>query len=62
MTRAVAITLAAVTPLFVDIIVFLLCGQLESTLAIIKQFQLDDVRLVTIASNLRIVEYIFLKS
>jgi hypothetical protein len=39
-----------------------LCSQLESTLAIIKQFQLDDVRLVTIASNLCIVEYIFLKS
>jgi hypothetical protein len=61
MCRAVAITLAAVTPLFVEAISFLLFGQLENTFAVISQFQHDYGRLVGIAINLTIVEYIFFK-
>lgn len=61
MIRAVAITLAAVTPLFVDMILFLLFGQLENVFAVISQLQHDYGRLVGIAINLTIVEYIFSK-
>lgn len=61
MIRAVAITLAAVTPLFVEAISFLLFGQLENIFTVISQFQHDYGRLVGIVINLTIVEYIFSK-
>lgn len=61
MIRAVAITLASVSPLFVEAILYLLFSHLESTFAIINQFQHDYGRLVGIAINLSIVEYIFFK-
>ena len=61
MIRAVAITLAAVTPLFVGAILHLLFGQLESLFAILSQFQQDYGRLIGIAINLAIVEFIFIK-
>ncbi|WP_019030083.1 DUF2306 domain-containing protein [Colwellia piezophila] len=59
MIRAVAITLAVITLLFVEAILFLLFGQLENTFAVISQFQHDYGRLVGITINLIIVEYIF---
>ncbi len=59
--RAIAITLAAVTPLFVEAISFLLFGQLENIFAVISQFQHNYGRLIGIAINLTIVEYIFFK-
>ncbi len=61
MIRAVAVTLAAVTPLFVEAILHLLFGQLESILAILSQFQHDYGRLVGIGINLAVVEFIFIK-
>ena len=61
MIRSVAITLAVVTLLFVEVIIFVLFGQLENTFAVISQFQHDYGRLVGVAINLSIVEYIFLK-
>ena len=61
MVRAVAITLGAVTPLFVEVILLLLFGQFESTLTILNQFQHDYGRLVGVAINLGIVEYMFFK-
>jgi hypothetical protein len=61
MVRAVAITLGAVTPLFFEVILFLVFGQFESTLTIINQFQHDYGRLVGVAINLSIVEYMFFK-
>ena len=61
MIRAVAITLAAVTPLFVEAILHLLFGQLDSILAILSQFQHDYGRLVGIGINLAVVEFIFIK-
>ena len=60
MIRAVAITLAAVTPLFVETFIFLLFGQFENIFAVIIPFLNDYDRLVGIAINLTIVEYIFL--
>ena len=62
MARAVAITLAAVTSAFVEIIQLLLFGQFESTFAVVRQFQQDYGRLVAIAINVAIVEYVFLKA
>jgi hypothetical protein len=61
MIRAVAITLAVVTPLFVDAILYLLFSHLENTFAVIIQFQHDYGRLIGITINLSIVEYIFFK-
>ncbi len=61
MIRAVAITLASVSPLFVEAILYLLFSHLENTFAIITQFQHDYGRLMGIAINLSIVEYIFFK-
>lgn len=61
MIRAVAITLASVSPLFVEAILYLLFSHLENTFAIINQFQHDYGRLVGIAINLSIIEYIFFK-
>jgi len=60
MIRAVAITLVAVTPLFVEAIMFLLFGQFENIFAVLIKFHNDYHRLVGIAINLTIVEYIFL--
>jgi len=61
MFRAVAITLAVITPLFVEVIMFLLFGQLENIFTVINQLQHDYGRLVGMAINLAIVEYIFFK-
>lgn len=61
MIRAVAITLAAVTPLFVEAIIYLLFGQLESAFALLSKIQHDYGRLLGIAINLAIVEFIFIK-
>ena len=60
MIRAVAITLAAVTPLFVETFIFLFFGQFENIFAVIIPFLNDYDRLVGIAINLTIIEYIFL--
>jgi hypothetical protein len=61
MIRAVAITLGVITLLFVEAISFLLFGQLENVFGVISQFQHDYGRLVGMAINLIIVEYIFFK-
>jgi hypothetical protein len=61
MIRAVAITLGVITLLFVEAISFLLFGLLENVFAVINQFQHDYGRLVGMAINLTIVEYIFFK-
>jgi len=61
MMRAVAIALSVITLLFVEAISFLLFGQLEDVFALISQFQHDYGRLIGMAINLAIVEYIFLK-
>jgi len=61
MFRAVAITLAAVTPLFVEAIMLLLFGQFVNIFTVINQFQHDYGRLIGMAINLAIVEYIFFK-
>lgn len=61
MARAVAITLAAVTSAFVEIILLLLFGPFESTLVVVSQFQQDYGRLVAMAINVSIVEYVFIK-
>lgn len=60
MIRAVAITLASITPLFVEAIVYLLFGQFESLFAILSQFQHDFGRLVGIVISLAVVEFVFL--
>lgn len=61
MIRAVATTLAVVTPLFVEAIMFVLFGQLENIFTVINQFQHDYGRFIGMAINLAIVEYIFFK-
>jgi len=58
MVRAVAVTLAAITPLFLDIILY---GPLENAFVMIRQFQHDYGRLVAIVVNLVIVEFIIFR-
>lgn len=61
MARAVAITLAAVTPLFLDIVIYLLFTNFPEILTILTTFQYDYGRLVGIGMNLFIVELIWRK-
>ncbi len=61
MIRAVAITLAAVTPLFVDIIIEIFFSHFNSIYTLLAQFQYDYGRMLGIAINLIIVEVILNK-
>jgi len=61
MARAVAITLAAVTPLFIDILIVILFSHFEQIYTILNQLQYDYGRLIGIMINLVIVEFILTK-
>jgi hypothetical protein len=61
MTRSVAITLAAITPLFTEILLFLLFGQFEQIFAVIGNWHHDYGRLLAIAINLSIAEVLICK-
>lgn len=61
MARSVAIVLAAITPLFVDIFILIIFSDLEVIYKILTQFQYDYGRLLGIAINLSIVEVIMRK-
>ena len=61
MTRAVAITLAAVTPLFIDLLIVILFSHFDSLFTVLGQLQYDYGRLVGIVFNLVIVEVILTK-
>ena len=56
MARAVAITLAAVTPLFVDVVIMVLFGTFDHLLELMTQLQYDYGRLLGMAINLTIAE------
>jgi len=62
MARAVAITLAAVTPLFIDILIVLLFSNTEYVFTVLSQLQYDYGRLVGIVINLAIVEVLRVKT
>jgi len=62
MARAVAIALAAVTPLFIDILIVLLFSNTENVFTVLSQLQYDYGRLVGIVINLAIVEVLWFKS
>ncbi|HEY7774173.1 MAG TPA: DUF2306 domain-containing protein [Marinagarivorans sp.] len=57
MCRAVAITLGVVTPLFIDILLYLASNSTGNSLATLYQLQHDYGRLLGMAINLGIVEY-----
>jgi len=61
MARAVAIVLAAITPLFIDIIIVLVFSHFEAIYQILIQFQYDYGRLLGIVINLAIVEMFMTK-
>ncbi|NQZ81284.1 MAG: DUF2306 domain-containing protein [Colwellia sp.] len=61
MARAVAITLAAVTPLFIDILIVILFSHFDRLYTILNQLQYDYGRLIAIMINLLIVEIILTK-
>jgi len=58
MARAVAIVLAAITPLFIDIFILIIFSDLEVIFKMLTQFQYDYGRLLGIVINLSIVEII----
>lgn len=55
--RAVAITLAAITPLFIEGVMYLLFGAFDSIISILNQWLHDYGRLIAITVNLAVVEY-----
>lgn len=57
MCRAVAITLGVVTPLFVELLLYLAFNSLDDTVAVLQKLQHDYGRLLGMAINLAIVEY-----
>lgn len=59
MARAVAITLAAVTPLFTELLIVFLFSHSDSIFPLLNQFHYDYGRLLGVAINLSIVEIIF---
>lgn len=59
MIRAVAITLGAITPLFVGAIISVLFGQFDTLFATLSKFQYDFGRLVGMGINLIVVEFVF---
>lgn len=61
MCRAVAISLAIVTPIFLEIPIFLMLGQLDEILRLASQFMHNYDRLLGMGINLMLVEYIFYK-
>jgi len=61
MARAVAIVLAAITPLFIDILILIIFSDLEVIFKMLTQFQYDYGRLLGIVINLFIVEIIMRK-
>lgn len=61
MVRAVAIILAAITPLFIAAILQILFGQLENIMATLSQFMYNYERLIGIGINLTIVELVFVR-
>jgi len=61
MARAVAITLAAVTPIFVELLIMALFSHFDRLYTILIELQYDYGRLVGIIINLVIVEIIFSK-
>lgn len=61
MARAVAIVLAAITPLFIDIIILLIFSNFEVIFKILTQFQYDYGRLLAVIINLVVVEVIMTK-
>lgn len=61
MARSVAITLAAVTPLFIDTAIAIGFSQYPQVYALLNQFQYDYGRLLAVAINLAIVEVIWHK-
>ena len=62
MARSVAITLAAVTPLFVDIVILLMFSNAPNLLAILTELQYNYGRLLGIIINVTVVEIIFWRS
>jgi len=61
MARAVAITLAAVTPIFIDLLIMILFSHVDQLYATLNQLQYDYGRLLGIIINLGIVEIILTK-
>ena len=61
MARSVAITLSAVTPLFIDTAVAIGFSQYPHVYALLSQFQYDYGRLLAVAINLAIVEVVWHK-
>jgi len=61
MARSVAIVLAAITPLFIDILILIIFSDLEVIFKMLTQFQYDYGRLLGIVINLFIVEIIMRK-
>jgi len=62
MARAVAITLAAVTPIFIDLLIMILFSHVDQLYATLNQLQYDYGRLLGIIINLGIVEIILTKN
>lgn len=61
MARSVAIVLAAITPLFLDILILIIFSNFEVIYTMLTQFQYDYGRLLGIVINLSIVEIIMRK-
>ena len=61
MIRAVAVSLAAVTTLFIDGILALVFGHAEDVINAIKVFQQSYGRLTAIVLNLVVVESLFVR-
>ena len=61
MARAVALTLTAITPLFVDLLILILFSHFNATYDIIVKLHFDYGRLLAIVINLTIVELAFSK-
>ena len=57
MARAVAIVLAAITPLFIDILILLVFSDFKAMYSMLTQFQYDYGRLLAVIINLAIVEF-----
>ncbi|PAJ74498.1 hypothetical protein CJF42_10350 [Pseudoalteromonas sp. NBT06-2] len=62
MARSIAIVLAAITPLFIDILILIIFSNFEVIYTMLTQFQYDYGRLLGIVINLSIVEIIMRKS
>ena len=62
MIRGVAVTLAAVTPLFLEALIYLVFGQFDGAMSVLNSIHHNYGRIVCIVINLAVVETAFIRT